>query len=283
MAQSTSKHTCSEPFLQKAGDLSDGKDALVEALSRQPRRNLIPSESLPDLPKIERPECCRLIHEFKERQWLASRGRSCMIDFDDQERGMLRTYFDALDRDSSGSIDVSELEEVMVALGLAEKHSDVEKMLSGVDEDDSGEIEFHEFLSILRRGHSSNDPSSSAMFKVFKSLIRGNLGDTENLGFKLLTSVYRRKRIMDAMMAKRKSVYQVEGMRILKAFERQLNESRFSRKMGASQEAEQGKAKNSTSRQQRLYVAPLRLAGSRRPNQMELKRLLRSGDVRLSR
>ncbi|KAF4739572.1 hypothetical protein FOZ63_026148 [Perkinsus olseni] len=132
-----------------------------------------------------------------------------MIDFDDQERRMLRTYFDALDRDSSGSIDVSELEEVMVALGLAEKHSDVEKMLSGVDEDDSGEIEFHEFLSILRRGHSSNDPSSSAMFKVFKSLIRGNLGDTENLGFKLLTSVYRRKRIMDAMMAKRKSVYQV--------------------------------------------------------------------------
>lgn len=35
----------------------------------------------------------------------------------------------------------------MVALGLAEKSSDVEKMV--VDEDGSGEIEFHEFLRIV--------------------------------------------------------------------------------------------------------------------------------------
>ncbi|EER13481.1 centrin 3, putative [Perkinsus marinus ATCC 50983] len=115
-----------------------------------------------------------------------------MIDFDDQERKMLRTYFDALDDDGSGSIDVSELEEVMVALGLAEKPSDVEKMVANIDEDGSGEIEFHEFLSI-----------------VFKSLIRGDLGDTENIGFKLLTSAYRRKRIMDAMMGKKESAQQV--------------------------------------------------------------------------
>ncbi|EER13478.1 centrin 3, putative [Perkinsus marinus ATCC 50983] len=107
-----------------------------------------------------------------------------MIDFDDQERKMLRTYFDALDDDGSGSIDVSELEEVMVALGLAEKSSDVEKMVANVDEDGSGEIEFHEFLRIV------------IVTLVFKSLIRGDLGDTENIGFKLLTSAFRRKRIM---------------------------------------------------------------------------------------
>ncbi|KAF4677320.1 hypothetical protein FOL47_002248 [Perkinsus chesapeaki] len=252
------------------------RDPVFDPLAKEMKRSLMPSESLPGLPKIARPECCRLIHESKERQWLASRGRSCMVDFDDDERKMLRTYFDALDRDASGSIDVSELEEVMVALGLAEKRSDVEKMLSGVDEDESGVIEFYEFLSILRKGHGSSDPSFSAMFKVFKSLIRGNLGDTENLGFKFLTSMYRRQRLMDAMMAKRKSLRQVRGMRILKAFERQINEARFAQKSRNTLVEQSNTSGQGRLRDQRRFIVPLRLAGSNRPSQGDLKRLLRS-------
>lgn len=55
-----------------------------------------------------------------------------MIDFDDQERKMLRTYFDALDDDGSGSIDVTELEEVSadVSAGGSNQNDDTASLSS---------------------------------------------------------------------------------------------------------------------------------------------------------
>ena len=45
-----------------------------------------------------------LIHnpESQTRQWLRSRGKTQYIDFSDDERKLLRDYFDSLDDDQSG-------------------------------------------------------------------------------------------------------------------------------------------------------------------------------------
>lgn len=37
------------------------------------------------------------------RNWLKSRGKRHMIDFDDKERSKLKQYFKSLDEDGSGS------------------------------------------------------------------------------------------------------------------------------------------------------------------------------------
>jgi len=45
-------------------------------------------------------------------------GKAKYIDFEDEARTKLKTYFRSLDDDDSGSIGVDELEEPLIALGL---------------------------------------------------------------------------------------------------------------------------------------------------------------------
>jgi hypothetical protein len=56
----------------------------------------------------------------KERTWLRRHGKSHYIDFSEDERNVLRRYFNSLDDDGSGSIGIDELVEPLIALGLAE-------------------------------------------------------------------------------------------------------------------------------------------------------------------
>ncbi len=48
-----------------------------------------------------------------------------------------------------GSIGVVELEDPLLALGLAQNRQDVEKLIKAVDDDQSGQIEFAEFMKIM--------------------------------------------------------------------------------------------------------------------------------------
>jgi Ca2+-binding EF-hand superfamily protein len=60
-----------------------------------------------------------------------------------------------LDDDGSGSIGIDELEEPLIGLGFAANRDEVQEMIDLVDEDGSGQIEFNEFLLILK--NSSTD------------------------------------------------------------------------------------------------------------------------------
>ena len=84
---------------------------------------------------------------------------------------------------------------MLTSLGLAESREAVKRMIDVVDADGSGLIEFNEFLTIIKK---SDD--ASAVFKVFKSLMDGELGDSQ-LSFPLVVSTYRRKMLIDALMA----------------------------------------------------------------------------------
>ena len=148
------------------------------------------------------------MRENAERDWLKKHGRKRFIDFDDVERTKLQDYFRALDPESNGSIGCSELEEVLTSLGLAESREAVKRMIDVVDADGSGLIEFNEFLTIIKK---SDD--ASAVFKVFKSLMDGELGDSQ-LSFPLVVSTYRRKMLIDALMAS--GARKARGQRILR-------------------------------------------------------------------
>lgn len=54
------------------------------------------------------------------RSWLRKRGKSHFIGFDDEDRKELMKYFAQMDEDGKGSIGFKELEEPLIALGLAE-------------------------------------------------------------------------------------------------------------------------------------------------------------------
>eukprot|EP00163_Fabomonas_tropica_P000427 TRINITY_DN1025_c0_g2_i1.p1 TRINITY_DN1025_c0_g2~~TRINITY_DN1025_c0_g2_i1.p1 ORF type:complete len:153 (+),score=34.15 TRINITY_DN1025_c0_g2_i1:861-1319(+) len=60
-----------------------------------------------------------------------------------------KTAFDKYDKDGSGSIDVWELRNTLIAMGQQPTEEEVFKLLSEADEDGSGTIEFPEFLNLI--------------------------------------------------------------------------------------------------------------------------------------
>ena len=98
----------------------------------------------------------QFLPESNIRRWLLTRGKKHCIDFEDEELRQLRGYFNSLDEDGSGQIGVDELEDPLIALGLVENRQQVQQIVDIVDADGSGEIEFGEFLTIIKGGSGAS-------------------------------------------------------------------------------------------------------------------------------
>merc|ERR1711957_1081504 len=61
----------------------------------------------------------------------------------------VREAFGLFDADASGSIDVRELKAAMRSLGFEIKNEELKKMVSDIDGDGNGTIEFAEFLEMM--------------------------------------------------------------------------------------------------------------------------------------
>ena len=74
----------------------------------------------------------------------------------------IREAFNLFDTDHSGSIDYRELKAAMRALGFEVKKEELRKMITDIDADGSGQIEFPEFLEMMtgkvRRTRSPRPP-----------------------------------------------------------------------------------------------------------------------------
>lgn len=114
------------------------------------------------------------------RRWLSTHGKKKFIDFTDTEMVKLRKYFQELDEDGSGknikryklvigSIGIEELEKPLISLGLCNTREDVKNILSEVDEDDSGQIEFKEFLQIIKKAQYEKSKRAKSL-KSFDSV-----------------------------------------------------------------------------------------------------------------
>ena len=125
-----------------------------------------------------------------------------MIDFTTEDRKQYKEVFDALDSDGSKAITIKELEDPLIALGFVNSRDEVKDMVADVDEDGSGKIEFDEFLLIMRAIKKGKGESS--LFQFFDDMVKGKLskmGDMDkDQPFMLNISMYRRRRIMDAIM-----------------------------------------------------------------------------------
>ena len=136
---------------------------------------------------------------YDQRQWLKNHGKADRIQFDDFEIKELRKYFNSLDNDGSGRIEVDELEDPLIALGLVQSREEVEKLVKIVDTDQSGQIEFGEFLKIMSNIETDDQSmDKSPIYTFFKKMIKGDLMEEmdSNLPFKLNVSQYRRKKIL---------------------------------------------------------------------------------------
>jgi len=136
----------------------------------------------------------RFLHDHRQRQWLQNKAKHGYIDFSDVERAELRRYFDAL-ATSENKIGLDRLETMLISLGLASTSKEVRKIVAKIDADGNEELDFEEYLEIFRA------PSDNEIFKVFKAMMEGRLGDP-NLNFQTVISAYRRKLFLDATGAR---------------------------------------------------------------------------------
>merc|ERR1711957_564096 len=89
----------------------------------------------------------------------------------------IKEAFDLFDNDGSGAISVNELTTAMQSLGFDVKHAVVYNMVSDLDADGSGEIEFGEFLGVMTAKLSDKNTKEEIdrVFKLFDEDRNGTL------------------------------------------------------------------------------------------------------------
>merc|ERR1711907_920268 len=97
----------------------------------------------------------------------------------------IREAFSLFDNDAPGAIDVRELKAAMRALGFEVKNEELKKMVSDIDGDGSGTIEFSEFLQMMT-GKMGEKDSREDIEKVFKLFDDDN---TNKISFRNLARV----------------------------------------------------------------------------------------------
>mmetsp|Transcript_44065 Transcript_44065/g.138464 ORF Transcript_44065/g.138464 Transcript_44065/m.138464 type:complete len:156 (-) Transcript_44065:2202-2669(-) len=94
---------------------------------------------------------------------------------DEEEIAELRDLFLMYDHNGDGSIQTSELGQVLTRMGQPLSVREVQSMINEIDQDGNGSMEFPEFLTMMIRKEVGFDIEDSIK-KAFKSL------DTENTG-----------------------------------------------------------------------------------------------------
>merc|ERR1711977_560225 len=81
----------------------------------------------------------------------------------------IREAFSLFDGDQSGAIDIRELKAAMRALGFEVKNEELKKMVTDIDNDGNGTIEFSEFLMMMtaKMGEKDTREDIEKVFKLF--------------------------------------------------------------------------------------------------------------------
>ena len=83
----------------------------------------------------------------------------------------LKKCFRSLDDDGSGSIGVEEIKGPLIGLGLVDSVEEVKQLVDLVDDDESGMIEFPEFLGIIL--NKQGNTKAQVITEFFKNLVSG--------------------------------------------------------------------------------------------------------------
>mgnify|MGYP003329537763 CR=1 FL=1 len=103
----------------------------------------------------------------------------------EEEIDEIREAFNLFDTDGSGSIDPKELRAAMQSLGFEAKNQTIYQMITDLDKNKSGNIDFEEFLDMMTAKMAERDPKEEMMkaFRLFDD------DETGKISFKNLKRV----------------------------------------------------------------------------------------------
>ena len=90
---------------------------------------------------------------------------------EDEVRAKLRAVFDEFDEDKSGGVDVAEMSKMVAQMSMDISDEQLAEMIKEADADGSGEIEFEEFLLIIKKMQSGGEASGpgSSLGSIFSA------------------------------------------------------------------------------------------------------------------
>lgn len=99
-------------------------------------------------------------------QWCSSHGKDVRQKYTNKEKRMLRRWFQQLDNDGSGEVNVEELQDPMLSSGILKTREQVVRVLANVDKNNTMGIDFEEFLLAL----SSNKLADQSKLKRLQEM-----------------------------------------------------------------------------------------------------------------
>lgn len=167
--------------------------------------------------------------EYEMKRWQEQKGK--FVEFDIKTMNKYKVYFDEMcqfNNDGKEELGVEQLKEPFISLGLANSKDDVSELISSVDDDMSGKIEFPEFLRIIHNKSKKKDKGNEKITTFFKNLANNNVSKDHNLeefSFKTSMSILRRDNLLKAFLGS-SDKERTEGTKILKAYSALLEEAK---------------------------------------------------------
>jgi hypothetical protein len=133
------------------------------------------------------------IRQEEIEHWCQKHGNSTNEKYTNQEKRFLRKWFQALDYDGSGEVNVEELQDPMLSSGILKTREQVVRVLANVDKNNTMGIDFEEFLLAL----SANKLADQRKIKKLQQMSADPVFNTDTLitaerRNKLIKSILRR-------------------------------------------------------------------------------------------
>ena len=86
----------------------------------------------------------------------------------EEQIGFFKEAFNLFDKDGNGFINTNELASVLRSLGQNNTEAELQEMISEIDSDDNGSIDFPEFLTMMARKMKENNNIKDEIHEIFK-------------------------------------------------------------------------------------------------------------------
>lgn len=122
--------------------------------------------------------------------------------FTSEKKQLIKTWFDMLDADGNGELSVQELSDALLSSGCARTKHNVRDLISRLDSNGDGVVDFSEFLRVFERADAMGDGKVAALLMQAVRHLKQTIASVDNhrqLPASLAMSIAKRRSVLEMM------------------------------------------------------------------------------------